>query len=570
MELDRRRFLQGAVLSGAVAAGAGLFGCTPNESGSADAASSENGDTTSNSSTSAWRTKPEVPSDFASTEEADIIIVGAGNSGLTAAASALDNGASVIILENESEVQASRSWIGAVDSKLQKEAGVEIDKNEATNEICRFASYVSDQRLVRKWTDNSGEFMDWFIDVMESQDLHVMLETANKDSVYYNKAVAHHVYKGEYNPEGPNDFYHHTEGLKDYILSKGGDIRFSTPGEILAQDGNGKVTGVIAQDVDGNHLLFNAKKGVIVATGGFGNNEEMLEDLTTTAHRYCSTNAGGERNVGAGMKMLVWAGAQIHPVQETMVFDRGTVTEGMELGFPFKGGLWYGGTQPWLRVNTFGERFFNEDQTYDYNFNAATVQPGHTWWEVFDQNYYEDCERFQAARCSRVAAPVEGNAPMSSYLDGVTKLDEAYLAGFLQQCLDTGSAVQSDSIEGLATAMGVPTDTFVKTVERNNELWDKQNDDDFGKKAFRLNPIKEGPFYAVHCAGWLLCTIGGVTVNTDLQPLHTDGTEIEGVYVTGNDQAGFCSTVYPETFGGLQNGKGMTFGYITGKVLASS
>lgn len=566
MELDRRSFLQGALVSGAAVAGAGLFGCAPQ--GSAAEAEPHEGET-DGSSTSGWRIKPEEPGDIASTEEADIVIVGAGNSGLAAAASALDNGATVIILESESDVQASRSWIGAIDSKLQKEAGVSIDKNEAVNNICRFASYTSDQRLVRTWVDNSGEFMDWFIPIMESEDLHVMLETACKDSVYYNQAVAHHVYQGVYNPEGPNDFYHHTQALKSYVLAQGGDIRFTTPGVLLAQDEAGKVTGVYAQNSDETYTLFNATKGVVVATGGFGNNEEMLTDLTSTAHRYCSTNVGSERNVGTGMKMLVWAGAKLHPVQETMVFDRGTIMPGTELGFPFTGGLWYGGSQPWLRVNEFGQRFFNEDQTYDYCFNAATVQPGHTWWEVFDANYYTDCERFQTARCSRVAMPTQGDAPMICYLDGVTKLDEAFLAGFLQQMLDTSAAVQADSIEELAEAMGVPTNTLVQTVERNNELWDNQNDEDFGKKATRLNPIKEGPFYAVHCAGWLLCTIGGVTVTPDLQPVREDGSVIEGVYVIGNDQAGFCSTVYPETFGGLQNGKGMTFGYLTGKALAT-
>lgn len=561
MELDRRRFLQGALASGALVAGSGLFGCAPK--GSATEVLDETDETS-------WRAKPEEPSNVASTEEADIIIIGAGNSGLTAAASALDRGASVIILESENDVQASRSWIGAIDSNLQKEAGVSIDKNEAVNNICRFASYTNDQRLVRKWADNSGEFMDWFIPVMESQDLHVMLETACKDSVYYNKEVAHHVYKGEYNPEGPNDFYHHTQALKSHVLSKGGDIRFQTPGALLAQDETGKVTGVYAKTSDDSYILFNAAKGVVVATGGFGNNEEMLDELTTMAHRYCSTNAGGERNVGMGMKMLIWAGAQLHPIQETMVFDRGTVMPGTELGFPFSGGLWYGGSQPWLRVNEHGQRFFNEDQTYDYCFNAAVVQPGHTWWEVFDANYYADCMRFQTARCSRVAMPAQGNAPMICYLDGTTKLDETFLANFLQQMLDSEAAVKADSLEDLAEAMGVPPQAFAQTVARNNELWDKQSDEDFGKKATRLNPIKEGPFYAVHCAGWLLCTIGGVTVTPDLQPMREDGTPIEGVYVIGNDQGGFCSTVYPETFGGLQNGKGMTFGYLTGKALATS
>lgn len=564
MDIDRRKFLQGALASGAAVAAAGMFGCAPKTASDKTAQAAA----AATAAESEWRNKPDAPQ-VTSTEETDIVVIGAGNSGLSATASALDSGAKVIVLETANDVQDSRSWIGAVDSKLQKEAGIVIDHNEATSEICRMASYLSNEALVRKWTDYSGEFMDWFTGVMETQDLHVMLETACKDSVYYNKAVAHHVYQGTYNPNGEgNSFYHHMQGLKSYILGKGGEIRFGTSAYMLVQDGTGKVTGVIAKDGNEAYSQINAKRGVIVCTGGYGNNKEMLDDLTTTAHRYCSMNVGATRNTGDGIKMLVWAGAQLHPVQETMVFDRGTMATGAQLNFPFGGGLWYGGTQPFLRVNTLGERYFNEDQTYDYNFNAAIAQPGHTWWQIFDKNYYADCERFQTSRCSRVAAPKEGQALMVTYLDGHTKLDAAYLQSALDQVIQSGAAVKADAIDDLANQMGVPVDTFKKTVSRYNELWDKQSDDDFGKKAYRLSAIKEGPFYAVHCAGWLLCTLGGVNVNYDLQPIREDGSAIEGVYVVGNDQGGFYSTVYPETFGGLNNGKGMTFGYLVGKALA--
>ncbi len=562
MGMNRRNFLKGALVSGAAVAGAGILaGCSSTTEQSASAA--QDVDTS-------WRVKPEVPTNIASTEEADIVIVGAGNAGCAAAASALDAGAGVIVLESSDDVQSSRSWIGAIDSKLQSEAGIEIDHNEATAEICHFASYLSDERLVRKWTDNSGAFMDWFVGVMESQNLHVMLETACKESVYYNKAIAHHVYQGTYNPSGDgNSFYHHMQGLKTYIDGKGGDIRFKTPAIMLVQDSSDKVTGVIAQTEDGQYVQFNARKGVVICTGGYGNNQEMLEDLTTTANRYCSMNIGAARNTGDGVKMLVWAGAQLHPVQETMVFDRGTMPPEATLDFPFGGGLWYGGTQPFLRVNLAGERYFNEDQTYDYNFNAAVAQPGHTWWQVFDKNYYSDCERFQTSRCSRVAAPVQGQALMVSYLDGETKLDAAFLQDALDQVVTSGAAVKADSIDELASKMDVPSDTFKTTVARYNDLWNAQEDEDFGKKASRLSAIEEGPFYAVHCAGWLLCTLGGISVNIDLAPIREDGSTIEGVYVVGNDQAGFYSTVYPETFGGLNNGKGMTFGHMIGKELAA-
>lgn len=573
--MDRRFFLKGTIAAAGATALVGLTGCAPSGVSSASVKEEMAQTGATQQDVTGWRKAPEPVSDIASTTDADIVIIGAGNAGLTAAAAALDGGAKVVLLEAKDEVQDSRSWIGAVDSKLQKAAGAaahaDIDHNEATSEIARMASYVADHDLIRLWTDNSGEFMDWFIGIMETQGLNVMLETACKDSIYYNKAVAHHVHQGAYSPTGEgNSFYHHCLALKDYVLANGGEIYFKTPAVQLVQDDTGKVTGVIAQDEDGAYAQFNAGRGVVVCTGGYGNNEEMLEDLTTTAHRYCSMNIGAERNTGDGIKMLTWVGAALHPVQETMVFDRGTVMPDQTLGFPMTGGLWYGGTQPFLRVNADGKRYSNEDQTYDYNFNAAIVQKGHTWWQIFDKNYYADCERFQCARCSRVAQPEEGEAPMISYLDGQTPLSAEFLQSQLEGVFSSGAAVQADTIEGLAELMDVPADALKETVDRYNELWDAQEDTDYGKKAFRLSAIVEPPFTAVHCAGWLLCTLGGVRVNTDMQPLREDGTAIEGVYVVGNDQGGFYGTVYPETFGGLNNGKGMTFGYLVGKALAQA
>lgn len=569
--MNRRVFLKGAAAAVGATTLAGLMGCAPAQA--EDAANGNLSETgvVEGSSGASWRDALEPCANIDDVEEADVVVIGAGNAGMTAAAAALDGDAHVVILEAMEEVQDSRSWIGAVNSKLQKAAKVTIDPNEATAEICRMASYVADHDIIRLWTDNSGEFMDWFIDVMEGQNLHVMLETACKDSVYYNKPVAHHVYQGEYNPSGEgNSFYHHCLALKEHISSRGGEFHFSTRAVQLVQDDQGAVTGVVAEGPDGTVTQFNATRGVVVATGGYGNNEEMLNDLTSTANRYCSMNIGAERNTGDGVAMLVRAGAALHPVQETMVFDRGTVIPDQKLDFPFGGGLWYGGTQPFLRVNAEGRRYSNEDQTYDYNFNAAICQTGHTWWQVFDANYYADCERFQCARCSRVAAPAEGEAIMVSYLDGKTPLDAEFLQFQLDSVIGSGAAVQADTIEDLAAQMGVPSDTFKATVDRYNELWENQDDVDYGKKAFRLSAIAQPPFTAVHSAGWLLCTLGGVRVNTAMQPLREDGTAIEGVYVVGNDQGGFYGTVYPETFGGLNNGKGMTFGYLVGKALATA
>ncbi len=553
MDLNRRGFLKGAAGVGALAAIGGLAGCAT--SAANDSAEGQNA---AESSSASWRVAPEPITDISSTMEADFIIVGAGNTGMCAATTAIENGASVIVLEQFDTPQNSRSWLGAINSSLQRQMGYTADPVEVTNDICRYSNYLGNQRLISLWANRSGEFVDWWRSIIEPLGADTILETKCDDYKYMNIPTAHHLVAAPKKLEG-NQLYVANVLLLPYLQGKGVDFHFTTTADYLVQEDSGKVTGVIGTDADGKHIQFNAKKLVVVACGGFAGNQDMMDDLVETGHRYCSFGMDIVRPLGRGMQMLYWAGAQLAPVQETMIFDRGTVPDGATVGgMPFQGGIWYGGSLPFLRVNVEGERFFNEDQLYDWNWNAAISQPTHTWWQVFDGKFYQDATKFQNTRCARIVSDPDGGAPNTAWIDGKSPLDEDFIMAQLNDVITTTAGKKADTLDALAQQMGVDKTTFLATVKRYNELAASGVDNDFGKEGYRLSTLEQGPYYAVHCAGWILCTIGGVNTDLDLHPVDADGNPIEGLIAAGNEVGNFYTTTYPETYGGLNMGRNLT------------
>ena len=125
------------------------------------------------------------------------------------------------------------------------------------------------------------------------------------------------------------------------------------------------------------------------------------------------------------------------------------------------------------------------------------------------------------------------------------------------------------TIEELAEKLGLPAEALAKTVERNNQNYDNQRDDDFGKEPFRLSPVRKPPFFGVRTTGALLCTMDGIVINTQGQALREDGSAIEGLYVTGNDSGGYYSMTYPNLSTGNACGRTVTFARMIAQNLAA-
>jgi len=209
MDITRRNFLKVAAATAASMAFTGvLAGC------SQEASNNSIKTDTATKTSSKWfdeeyLKKPAAITDIAETVEVDVVVVGAGNGGCIAAVSAADLGAKVALVEQGTGTITWAGEIAALNSKVAKDKfGVSYtddEKNKIVYDICRYASYENDQRLVKLWADNSGRTMDWFTEKMEAKGLHMFLETdVYKSEVFKSFPVTHTVYKGEFKELGPN------------------------------------------------------------------------------------------------------------------------------------------------------------------------------------------------------------------------------------------------------------------------------------------------------------------------------------------------------------------------------
>ncbi len=556
--VSRRGFITGSAAAGALAA-LGLAGCAPTKS--------EGGSkSTKDAEKTSWRTQPEAPS-ISETVEADIVVVGAGNGGIVAATTAAQEGAKVIVLEKAGQVASAREAIGALNAEADHQEDVPTLLNHANS----VESGDANMLMYKTWAEKSGEMINWMKETLEPKGMCFPFEWHTPDDPHaYYPAMCYNPIMGEYNPDGPNyGAYAHLEVLADVFTNDlGGEIRFNTPAQQLVIDDSGKVTGVIATDSDGKGVQVNANKGVIICTGGYGANLEMLNDLAEGNTKWCGlTSATTEE--GDGIKMALWAGAQLEAGGAAMIWNRAILPDGFSFSDDRSGGdIFLPGSQPFLHVNINGERFMNEDQCYPMSYAAGANQPGHYSWIVWDGDYWEDIQKFDTGGCSRLVPAPSGTAFNADVYDCEAMSKEHLDSFWLEPRIESGMLKKADTLDELAKAMEFDADqtaTFKATIDRYNQMADAGVDTDFGKPAYRLSDVKTAPFYAARIAGALLVTIHGVITDVNSQPLREDGTVIDGLYVCGNDQGGFYPHNYPSNFTGINAGRTATFARIAAK-----
>ena len=556
--VSRRGFITGSAAAGALAA-LGLAGCAPTKS--------EGGSkSTKDAEKTSWRTQPEAPS-ISETVEADIVVIGAGNGGIVAATTAAQEGAKVIVLEKAGQVASAREAIGALNAEADHQEDVPTLLNHANS----VESGDANMLMYKTWAEKSGEMINWMKETLEPKGMCFPFEWHTPDDPHaYYPAMCYNPIMGEYNPDGPNyGAYAHLEVLADVFTNDlGGEIRFNTPAQQLVIDDSGKVTGVIATDSDGKGVQVNANKGVIICTGGYGANLEMLNDLAEGNTKWCGlTSATTEE--GDGIKMALWAGAQLEAGGAAMIWNRAILPDGFSFSDDRSGGdIFLPGSQPFLHVNINGERFMNEDQCYPMSYAAGANQPGHYSWIVWDGDYWEDIQKFDTGGCSRLVPAPSGTAFNADVYDCEAMSKEHLDSFWLEPRIESGMLKKADTLDELAKAMEFDADqtaTFKATIDRYNQMADAGVDTDFGKPAYRLSDVKTAPFYAARIAGALLVTIHGVITDVNSQPLREDGTVIDGLYVCGNDQGGFYPHNYPSNFTGINAGRTATFARIAAK-----
>ena len=500
------------------------------------------------------------------TVDTDILIVGAGNGGMFAAAYAAANGLNFRVIEQNANVQDTRHWYGAVDSAAAKEAGEPAtDKAKLLSEISRYASGKCDQRVVKTWINESAAMHDFMRSILEDKYGWVCDFTSGSEAAWpaenaeHNTDYLYPVQEHNYMASESASGLPRNELLLQYIQELGYDVDFKTSLAKLEKNSDGRITGVIAQSTEDDHFIrYNANQGVLLACGGFPGNPYMMEQLDPLGTSVTTACSYSPADKGYGIRAAVWAGANLDKEAAPMLFDRGVVAPGVDGGyvdsdtafggkaFPGKIRQYNPGTQPFLKVNRNGERFANESCPYNDIVYAAAHQPGRVYAQICDANILEDAKRFHTIGCS--AQTRNGG---EKYIQG--KMDEAIEAGALFKC---------DTLDELADKMGftgAAKDTFLATVERYNELYDKQNDEDFGKPAYRLSAIRTAPFYGCWLGASLLTTEQGIAINEKGQALDTNNQPLEGLYITGDMSGSFFANNYPCLMAGVAMGRTLTF-----------
>ena len=565
--VSRRSFVAGAAAVAGVAAAAGQLGAG-STARAAEAPAQE-----------AWDAQPASVADkVSSTEDHEIVIVGGGNAGVICGVEAAELGADVIVLE---KTDTNTMWAGdidACDSQLQKDAGVEADKEYVVHDLVRYASGKCDENLIRLWAYNAGAFVDWYQAKMQEKGLDVMVDTVKKQ-FYPNNFYFTNTYHTAYKPpleetKNPMGSEVAVPALLEIYAENGGTMQYNTKVVELVQGKDGAVTGVIAQVEDGSYVQYNASRGVVLATGGFLGNKDMMDQLGVVSHKFCSNHMGGDGRDGDGIKLAHWAGAAMDDsfAGSMLIFDRGCITSGGDGDLGGQGGqnsaFWWPGSQPFLFVNQKGQRFCNEDEPYDFKFNLAAMQPGHYSWQVFDASSWDDVVSFGTTICSRVVAnPDAKNCLLLGQFypcRNAEEWDEVYI----QPNVANGNLIKADTLEELADAMDMDEESkanFLATVKRYNELADAGEDTDHGKAPWRLSNIDEPPYYAAKMAGWALATLGGIRVNDKMQAIDKDGKAISGLYMAGLDSGGFFNGNYPQLYGGLCMSHAISFAWLAAK-----
>lgn len=566
--LDRRSFLKGGVVAAGAAAFAGaLSACAPSapqETGAADETLATTGE--------AWYGSPADPATFdvVDTVDCEVLVCGLGAGGITAAAAAAEKGMNVIAIEKGAGHGSIKSDIGVIGTRIDT---VEVDPLQILNEHTRYANGWCDPRVTRVWATESGATFDWISDSIAEFGATPYFEydvdegTHGVWPVYPTDHGFHYTYTEEEQAKAdaavaesgdPAAAQGILPQVGDYMLKKaeewGADLRYETPFVQLAQDENGKVTGAYAKIGDGC-VLFNASKGVILATGGYEANPDLLAELNPDAAAIggvSMTQAGCE---GEGIKAGIWAGGMKDEIPTLMTFARAAVAPDAELGYPYQGMTCWIGDQPFLKVNLDGARVCCETAPYDYPLHVAALQPEYKLASIWDSDYQNQIVAFHTIGCSRINMSDTVDAAGVPTGEGLSFPACDMMIG---AAMEAGIVQQADTIEELAEKLRVDPAGLTATVERYNELAAKGVDEDFGKPAKDLLPLSKPPYFGAFFGGHVLCTLDGLRIDEHMRVLNTERKPIEGLYAVGNCSGSMYAGSYPELFIGNANGRTIT------------
>lgn len=489
---------------------------------------------------------PISPDQIRETFTADVVVVGAGVSGKAAALSAAQAGASVIQIDRHTTFRWGGGMIGAIDTRIQKKLGVQVDKDDLCLQLMKWCGNKPDQRLYRVWCEHSGPVLDWLAAMTDAEGIQTLLlqwpRPAGwdiKTEYYPDYPVAHRHF------DGVNAPLNHSLALncvQRQAIKAGVEIRYQTRALQLVRSQNGRVKAVIALDRTGNFVQFNANRAVILCTGDYSNNPFMMQKWCAPAaelslrHNIYMTrvqdllDAPEPLNVGDGHQMAIDIGAVMEPGPHAPMSHASVAASG---------------ANAFLRVNINGERFENEDVPAQSQANSLARQPGQKVWQIFDGAWEKDLPKMGVG--------------LGTFYEANDKVRDSVKM----------NALKADTIKELAQKMGVPYAGLKATIDRNNELVKAGRDLDYGKRADRLFPILQPPFFASLIEQHILVVLGGLITNTRFQPLDQNRQVIPGLYLAGNTVGNRFAIDYPTMVAGLSHGFAWVSGRLTGQYAAA-
>lgn len=480
----------------------------------------------------------------------DIVVVGAGAAGVTAAVSATENGAEVILIEKTGVIggASNLSWAGKFyNSSAAVEDGLELDLNEEISNWIVNRHWRVDGAAVRQYLTSAGETYDW-------------LAERGYETTYMN-------FYGEQLHLLPTD-YSSREGLLRNMLAQsveanGGQVLTGTTGTELITNAEGAVVGVIAQQNDGTTLEISAKS-VIIATGGYAGNAEMVAD----AFGFEGVNGGLSQNIGEGLEMA-WAVGAMVPVNfggQMLHQTLARATDSLRAAYePFEASypLMVSYLPNFMNVGVSGSRFRDETDT------LTAVAAANT--SAFQGAYHlvivsaEQLAALEAEGMQGVNAPQLPGMPPEFYADFTEEftLDNPWVNAteIFEAMVADGNGFKGNTPEELAQAAGLDVNTFVAQFAAYEEYCATGTDSEFNKSADYLVPMGNGPYYAVIAEINNLGSVGGLVVNTSFQVLDENRVPITGLYAAGLESEG---VLYNDTYTG--NGDGIGYAFTSGRL----
>lgn len=561
--ITRRNFLTGAAVAGAGATLMGLVGCSSGggeaskETSGEDAKAPESVEVATDAKP--WEVAPEpIPdSEIDETVDCDIVIVGAGIAGLPASMLAAEQGANVHIVEKAGTYGTARLCTSGFNAKLQTENGIHYDRKEFISEAWKITNGVQGRMSsYGKWFDNSGPYVDWLQEIFQSQGYDLVAQQVNGFKVT-NDGIGQQGYESFWTAFASMIYFVDKDGktldsgvnpdwtgiMAKYAEDHGATFHYNSPAVQLVRDenGEGRVTSVICETEDGSYIKYNASKGILLTTGDFASNKEMMGYYNRSLLK-ASTAIAEVKNTGDGHKMGLWVGADIDDFAcgdcfpfVGVTLDNKRPQSDQTKSYAAVASL------PVLMVDCTGRRIAAENLPFQgFSIPKITSTPDGAAFSVWDSAW---------------ESKFPSDYPKGDYLSTNT-------AAQVEIDIEAGTIHKADTLEELAEIVGFDKDIFVANVERYNELCEKGEDLDFYKSPLWMTTIDTPPYYVSKHIVSVTSTRGGLKINDQMQVLDKKGLAIPGLYAAGNTAGSFYGNVYPPNIMGTGIGHGQCFGWL--------